>query len=149
MSIGERIRRIRKERGLTQKELGQKMGVADSAIRRYESDRAIPRPGTIEKMAIALGCQASDLSLDMDDRPLEWDDTIVMEESPIYILQSSLPDGYTITELPGWENVDSDNFLRIRLTCDDKSKILNLSEVEQIRKEVDDFYKYKLNSLLQ
>ena len=35
MSVGENIKRIRKEKGLTQKQLGELCGLADSAIRRY------------------------------------------------------------------------------------------------------------------
>ncbi len=35
MTIGENIKRIRKEKGLTQKQLGSLCQMADSAIRRY------------------------------------------------------------------------------------------------------------------
>lgn len=54
MSIGENIRRIRKEQGLTQKELGERCGIADANIRKYESDRQIPKIQTIQKIAEAL-----------------------------------------------------------------------------------------------
>ena len=37
MTIGENIRRIRKERGLTLKQLGDIVGVIESNIRAYES----------------------------------------------------------------------------------------------------------------
>lgn len=54
MTIGENIKRIRKEKGMTQKELGQKCGIADSAIRRYELGGANPKIETIQKIAYGL-----------------------------------------------------------------------------------------------
>lgn len=55
MTIGERIKKIRLEKGMTQKELAEKCGLFDSAIRRYESGRQNPKIGTVEKIANALG----------------------------------------------------------------------------------------------
>ncbi len=43
MTIGENIKRIRKEKGLTQKQLGSLCQMADSAIRRYELGKARPK----------------------------------------------------------------------------------------------------------
>lgn len=61
MTIGENIRRIRKEKGLTQKELGNLCNLADSAIRRYELGGANPKLETIEKIAKALDVKIADL----------------------------------------------------------------------------------------
>ena len=54
MSIGERIRLIRTEKGMTQKEVAERAGMADSAIRKYESGRVIPKSETIRRIAAAL-----------------------------------------------------------------------------------------------
>ena len=54
MTIGERIKEIRQEKNMTQKELGEKCGLADSAIRRYELGKANPKKETIQKIANAL-----------------------------------------------------------------------------------------------
>ena len=54
MSIGENIREARARKGLTQKQLGERCGMADSAIRRYESDRGNPTIETIKRIAKAL-----------------------------------------------------------------------------------------------
>ncbi len=67
MSTPENIKRIRKEKGLTQKELGELCGMADSAIRRYESGRANPKIETLKKIAIALDVSVSDLRDDFFD----------------------------------------------------------------------------------
>lgn len=61
LSIPENIKKIRKEKGLTQKELGKLCGMADSAIRRYESGRANPKIKTLIKIAEALNCEVSDI----------------------------------------------------------------------------------------
>ena len=55
MTIGENIKRIRKEKGLTQKQLGSLCQMADSAIRRYELGKARPKLETIHKIATGLG----------------------------------------------------------------------------------------------
>lgn len=54
MTIGERIRAIRTATGMTQKQLGERSSMADSAIRKYESEKIIPKLETIRKIADAL-----------------------------------------------------------------------------------------------
>lgn len=53
-NIGENIRLARKARGLTQKQLGDLCGMADSAIRRYELGNGRPKMETIQRIAKAL-----------------------------------------------------------------------------------------------
>ena len=55
MTIGENIRRLRKARGLTLKELGDMIGVSESYIRAYESGRRNPKPASLQTLADALG----------------------------------------------------------------------------------------------
>ncbi len=54
MTIGERIRAIRTATGMTQKQLGERSSMADSAIRKYESEKITPKLETIKKIADAL-----------------------------------------------------------------------------------------------
>lgn len=56
MPTGTKIKEIRKQKGLTQKQLGDLCGMADSAIRRYENGNANPKIETLQKIADALGC---------------------------------------------------------------------------------------------
>lgn len=60
MTMGQRIRYLRKEKGITQEELGNIIGVQKSAIRKYEKDEVknIPR-SKIEKMAEYFGVAPS------------------------------------------------------------------------------------------
>lgn len=62
-TIGENIKRIRKEKGLTQKQLGDLCNppMADSAIRRYEIGKANPKIETLQKIAAALNIKLSEL----------------------------------------------------------------------------------------
>lgn len=54
MTIGERIKEVRKEKGLTQKKLGELSGIAESNIRKYENGKQNPKIETIQKIASAL-----------------------------------------------------------------------------------------------
>ena len=53
--IGERLRRARKARQVTQLELAARTGVAHSTVVRIERGQARPRIETVEKFAEALG----------------------------------------------------------------------------------------------
>lgn len=64
MGIGKNIKQIRLKNKLTQKQLGEKCGMADSAIRRYELEKAKPKIETLQKIANALNVSITDL----DDR---------------------------------------------------------------------------------
>ena len=62
MTIGERIRQFREKAGLTQTQLGKKIGVALPTIYKYENDilKNIPL-SKIEKMAAALSITPGEL----------------------------------------------------------------------------------------
>ena len=61
MTIGEKIKKARTEAKMTQKELAEKCGMADSAIRKYESGKVVPKLDTIAKIARAMGLYDGDL----------------------------------------------------------------------------------------
>ena len=54
MPTGSKIKEIRQRKGLTQKQLGELCGMADSAIRRYENGYQNPKIETLQKIADAL-----------------------------------------------------------------------------------------------
>ena len=51
MSIGKNIKRLRKDAGLSQEQLGKMIGKTRSAVSLYESDSIVPRMGVIEDLA--------------------------------------------------------------------------------------------------
>ena len=63
MSIGQNIKRIRQEKGLTQKRLGELCGINEANIRKYELGGANPKLETIQKIAEALKVPLGDLML--------------------------------------------------------------------------------------
>ena len=62
MEIGQKIKKARIERGLTQQELGNIIGVQKSAIAKYESGRVVNiKRSTLQKIAKALNIRPSEL----------------------------------------------------------------------------------------
>ncbi|NQE88325.1 helix-turn-helix domain-containing protein [Nocardia terpenica] len=60
--LGERLRSVRKRRGLNQKELAQASGVSVSLIRKIEQgEREDTRIDTLRRLAVALGCPVTTL----------------------------------------------------------------------------------------
>lgn len=54
-SLGENLRLLREERGISQKALGQSLSLSDGAISRYENNTAEPDIRTLCKMAEIFG----------------------------------------------------------------------------------------------
>ena len=76
MTFGQRIIEVRKQRGITQQQLGQAVGVDKRVISKYEKDQTIP--SVITAFAIA---QSLDVSLDYltgSDKALFIDDSEVI-----------------------------------------------------------------------
>lgn len=63
-TFGENLKRIRKEKGLTQQEVAAGMGVSSVFISYYEKDTRKPKPETIRRFAAALHCSIDDLLKD-------------------------------------------------------------------------------------
>ena len=61
MTIGERIKQARKAKGLTQKELAEKIGMTPQSICRYEADGRRPKADAMLNIAEALNIPMSEL----------------------------------------------------------------------------------------
>lgn len=62
MEIGQKIRKARLERGMTQQELGNIVGVQKSAIAKYENGKVVNiKRSTLQKIASALSIRPSEL----------------------------------------------------------------------------------------
>ena len=55
MSIGTRVMQIRNQKGVSQRELSKRSGLAGSYLSRIENRHLEPRPKTLRKIAAALG----------------------------------------------------------------------------------------------
>jgi len=69
----KRLRDMRRAAGLTMKELGQKVGVAESTIHHYETGTREPSQDILKQMATILNCSV-DYLLEIEDKPLEMSD---------------------------------------------------------------------------
>lgn len=59
--IGESIRTWRQKNSMTQKELGERLGVRAQTVSSWETNRTEPDIGTVEALAAALHCRKTDL----------------------------------------------------------------------------------------
>ena len=61
MTFGERLKAIREQKGLSQRELGERLGVRQQTIAQYEKAVDLPKMKTIEKIAKALNISTKEL----------------------------------------------------------------------------------------
>lgn len=87
-----RIREIRKALGITMKELGEKIDVAESTISQYETGKRQPDNETLLKLGEALDVSVGFL---LGAEPREGDKVITMDDFT-YAMQN---EGKTLTEM--------------------------------------------------
>ena len=69
MEIGQKIRKARLAKNMTQEELGKVVGLQKSAIAKYESGRVVNiKRSTIQKLALALDLRGSDLIIENSEK---------------------------------------------------------------------------------
>ena len=66
MTRGQLIKAARKKAGMTQKELGAKLGVAYQTLAQWENDLRNPKLDTLQRIASALGVPVQDLISDWE-----------------------------------------------------------------------------------
>ena len=75
MTVGEKIKTLRKQLGLTQTELGEKLGVQKNAVSKWETGRVDDIPGSkIRAMAALFGVSPSYLIDDEEEESVRLDD---------------------------------------------------------------------------
>ena len=62
-TLGATIAALRKERGMTQLELANQMGVTDKAVSKWERDLSFPDAASLPKLAETLGVSVDELML--------------------------------------------------------------------------------------
>ena len=60
-TFSERIRRVRKSRGLTQAELAERLNISEMTVRRWEAGQRSPRIEATQKLAEVLGTTPEEL----------------------------------------------------------------------------------------
>lgn len=101
MGIGEHIRKRRLELGMTQRELGERCGIAEPTIRRYEAGKLNPKLETCQTIAAALNVPVAYLlntSPETKSSLEKLDSVIANIRSKIQELQESEGGAEAITE---------------------------------------------------
>lgn len=84
MTIGERIKKMRTMHGWTLQELGDKVGVGRSTIRKWEEGQIKSlKAETIAKLSIALRCSPNYLIGTTDDPAMTFDVALTYDEKNI------------------------------------------------------------------
>lgn len=105
MSVGSTIKRLRLERGMTQSELGELLGVKKAAIQKYESGQVQNlKQETIRKLCEIFGKNPSLFIFDSQVLKNELD---LLEKIESYYGEE------VITILEAYENMDEHNRLRL------------------------------------
>jgi DNA-binding XRE family transcriptional regulator len=67
MSIGTRVMQIRSQKGITQRQLSQRSGIAGSYLSRIENRHLEPRPKTLRRLAEALDVPLAEFFQERDE----------------------------------------------------------------------------------
>ncbi len=72
--IARNLRRLLKERGMTQKQLSERTGIPTSTISDYLNEKSLAVPGNIQKMALALNVSKAEIDPSFGDAKNPYDD---------------------------------------------------------------------------
>lgn len=101
MTMGERIKMLREQRGITQSELAEICKVSDKAVSTWENGRNIPRMGAIQRMADYFGIPKSAI-IENIAPPVNAIRIPVLGNIPAGIPLSAVED------IEGWEELSPD-----------------------------------------
>lgn len=131
MTIGENIKHIRKQKGLTQKQLSELSGINESQIRRYELglNNSNPKIETVQKIAAALNVPVSRLN-----DSLGW-----LKEPEYKPLEKKLEQiGYTL-------GYNDDGYLWINYP--DGMLEVDINDLSALEDDTDSYLQFKLEEL--
>lgn len=103
MDIGERIRTIRKKKGIKQKDLAKTIGLTTNGLQKIEYGEVIPKRLTVHKIAKALEVSDIDLDDNLKEMVERWNEnnvSVIAEEAVNF---SNLPP-YTIDDIEIFRN---------------------------------------------
>ncbi len=134
MEIGGNIKKFRINKGLTQKELANKLGVTVTTIQNYENNRRKPDFTVLDNIAEILGCKLFDL-LGVVEPEL-----VTVEPAEHFLEQYILTLGYDITGDP------AEGYLAIK-TSSGTYEITG-SDLQELRSSTKSFVEFKLHEII-
>lgn len=120
MTIGENIRRHRKEKNLTQKELGNLCGIAEPNIRKYELNKANPKYATLQRIAHALNIHPNEL-LGLEN---DFDNFLFSETIKRYRIEQNI----SISQLAEMTEIEQNKLMQFESNL----SLLNTDEIKKI-----------------
>ena len=127
MQIGENIREHRKKVGLSQKELGKRLGVSQQNIAQYETGKRMPKLETVRKIAKALDTDIGNLLKVNKDGISSYDFTSFNYEEIKAALCDIMPDIKEVIE-----NENNDREAKLLLSYEQLNDIGQNKAVEQV-----------------
>lgn len=118
MKIGDKIKMLRKQRGLTQTELGEKLGVKTNAVSKWECGRVEDIPMSKVKTMSALFDVPPSFLIDEEQLPSNAIPYTAAHKAPIV---GSIPAGYPVlafTDIEGYADIpysDEENYFFLRV----------------------------------
>ncbi|MDD2956655.1 MAG: helix-turn-helix transcriptional regulator [Oscillospiraceae bacterium] len=119
-TFGNKIAALRREKGMTQLELAEKMGVTDKAVSKWERDLSFPDVGALPRLAGLFGVSVDDL---MQGRTQEAENTAgkkIQKLFPLIFKAVALAMGVATATLSFLNRIDPNSaagMLGIGLAC--------------------------------
>lgn len=151
MSIGENIKKARKKVGLTQKELGKRLGIKQQTVAMYENNATNIKLSTLCRIANALDVQVSTLidGTDMNfermlDKQYEQDGYLWNLAVDCFFAAYALTDN----EIERFDLNEDDK--SVYISGDDGNEyIFSLSEFDNFFLDILEYFKFKLTQKIQ
>ena len=103
-SIGETIAKLRKEKGMTQNQLAEKMNVTDKAVSKWERDLSCPDINTISKLADILDVSVEEL---LKAKKSKYEESKIKEIFNLTLKAVALAMGVAVIVLNVLEKIDT------------------------------------------
>lgn len=152
MGIGNNIRKERKLKGLTMKELGHELGISEQAISQYERNIRTPNTKTLLKIAKILNISVYELDSSLKELFQKFDEVIDVESlkkdvKSIELFEGLLTNyGYNFRMFSYGEEGPTNEGPIYEIYLTPKESIeLTVSQYEELRKEVKEFIEFKLH----
>ena len=110
-TFGATVAALRKERGMTQLELAEQMGVTDKAVSKWERDLSLPDTASLPKLAETLGVTVDELMLGKPAGPAADASPAPSEAArlvPLILQGVALAMGVAVTALSALHQLDAE-----------------------------------------
>ena len=125
MTIGERIKYYRLQKGLTQKELATMIGVAEITIRQYESNKREPKKENVYKLMDALSLNIYQLLDDnIGDQTIKLEENVLQDSPMARAFMKENPNSHLANEF-----IRNKKLEILQITTDTEALIMNYNKL--------------------